>query len=193
MTHIPQKDGPEEIVYQGRIVEVVQQPMKIGEKSVTFESARRAPGVRLIIVDKNAKKIVLTKEFRTELEGYDYRLPGGKVFDKLKDYNDFLSSEEDIIKPATKKAIEETREETGIVTTKVVHFYTSINGATVTWDLLYFVVEEWTQADQQLELGEDISVEWKSFDEAKDIALSSLMSEDRSVAVLLKWLNSQKS
>ena len=192
MVDIPIKDGPEEIVFQGKIVEVVQQPMKIGEKSVRFESARRAPGVRLIIVDKSAQKIILTKEFRTELQGYDYRLPGGKVFDKLPDYNEFLSSNKDIIRPAAKKAIEETREETGLIATEAKHIHTSINGATVTWDLLYFVIEDWTQAEQQLELGEDINVEWKSYDEAKDIALSTSMSEDRSVAVLLRWLNNQK-
>lgn len=191
MADIPQKDGPEEIVFQGKIVEVLQQPMKIGEKSVRFESARRAPGVRLIIVDKAAKKIILTKEFRTELRDYDYRLPGGKVFDKLKDYNEFLSSEKDIVQPAIKKAVEEAREETGIIAANAQHIYTSINGATVTWDLLYFVIDDWAQAEQQLELGEDINVEWKSYDDARDLALTTAMSEDRSAAVLLRWLNCQ--
>lgn len=192
MAAIPIKDGPEEIVFQGKIVEVVQQPMKIGEKSVRFEFARRAPGVRLIVVDRSARKIILTKEFRTELQDYDYRLPGGKVFDKLTDYNAFLLSKKDIIQPATQKAIEEAQEETGVVAASAQHIYTSVNGATVTWDLLYFVIEDWTQAAQQLELGEDINVEWKTYDEAKKIALSASMSEDRSVAVLLRWLNNQK-
>ncbi len=43
-----------------------------------FETAVRSPGVRLIIVKDN--QMLITKEFRGELDDYDYRLPGGKVF-----------------------------------------------------------------------------------------------------------------
>jgi 8-oxo-dGTP pyrophosphatase MutT (NUDIX family) len=59
--------------------------VKICDQELVFEIARRSPGVRLIICDKD--KILLSKEFRKELKGYDYRLPGGKVFDTLKEYN----------------------------------------------------------------------------------------------------------
>ena len=73
-----QKDGPEEIVYKGKIFEVVRQPMKAGDAKVVFEIARRSPGTRLIIIKND--KILTSREFRTELDVYDYRLPGGKVF-----------------------------------------------------------------------------------------------------------------
>lgn len=58
--------------------------MKLGDKKTLFEKARRAPGVRLIIVKED--KILLTREYRDEIKSFDYRLPGGKVFDKLSDY-----------------------------------------------------------------------------------------------------------
>ena len=58
--------------------------MKLGDKKMTFEKARRAPGVRLLIIKKN--KILITKEYRDEIGEFDYRLPGGKVFDKLEEY-----------------------------------------------------------------------------------------------------------
>lgn len=43
-----------------------------------WEKVARAPGVRLILDDQKAGKILLTREFRRELGDYDYRLPGGK-------------------------------------------------------------------------------------------------------------------
>ena len=191
MADVPVKDGDEQIVFQGKIVEVVHQPMKIGDKSVSFEAARRSPGTRLIIVDTRKKQIILTKEFRTELNDYDYRLPGGKVFDSLNEYNDFLASGKDILEPAVERAKIEAKEETGIVANNARHIHTSVNGATVTWDLLYFVIDDWKRGKQQLEAGEDISVEWFDFAEASEIALSGAMHEDRSAAVLLRWLNVQ--
>lgn len=187
MPAVPKKNGPEDIFYQGKIVEVVKQPMKIGDKSVTFEFARRSPGTRLLIVDKKAKKILLTREYRNELDDYDYRLPGGKVFDSLDEYNQFLASGKDIVGPAIERAKIEAKEETGIIAKNPKHIYTSVNGATVVWDLLYFVIDDWEQSDQELEDGEDISVTWVSFEQAKKDALTH-MSEDRSVAVLLRWL-----
>jgi hypothetical protein len=59
----------ENIVYQGRILEIVQK--EVGGK--IFEIARRSPGVRLIILKDES--ILLTKERRHEYNGYDYRLP----------------------------------------------------------------------------------------------------------------------
>lgn len=189
MPDIALPDGDEEIVFQGKIVEVVHQPMKIGDAKKTFEFARRSPGTRLIIVDKDAKKIIVTREHRTEVDGYDYRLPGGKVFDTLAAYNEFLLSGRDILEVAAEQAKIEAREETGIKAESVEHAHTSVNGATMVWDLYYFVIKQWEQGDQQLEAGEDISIEWVDYAKTKELAISGQMSEDRSVAVLLRWLN----
>jgi hypothetical protein len=60
------------------------------------------------------------------------------------------------------------------------------------WDLFYFVISKWTQSNQELEAGEDISIEWVSFDQAREYALSGQISEDRSVAVLFRWLNGKQ-
>lgn len=189
MAPIPVIDGPEQIVFQGKIVEVVKQPMKIGSKTVEFEFARRSPGTRLIIVNNKEKKILVTKEFRSEHNDYDYRLPGGKVFDSLEEYNEFLSSGKDILIPATKQAKVEAKEEAGLEVKNIKHYYTSVNGATVTWDLYYFVIDDWEEKGQELGEGEDIEVMWINFEQAQKFAFSGSMSEDRSVAILLRWLN----
>jgi hypothetical protein len=47
--NIPEPASPERYVYKGFIISVVNQEMKIGKKKVTFEKARRAPGVRLLV------------------------------------------------------------------------------------------------------------------------------------------------
>lgn len=64
----------------------------VGEeiKNVKRTMVRRPPGIRALIVNKEKKQILLSKEFRYELNNWDYRLPGGKVFDSLNDYKKSL-------------------------------------------------------------------------------------------------------
>ena len=187
-TNIPTPKGEEKIVSRGNILELVQQDMQIGSKVVTFEKARRASGVRLIIISPD-NKILLSKEWRIELKDWDFRLPGGKVFDKLTDYNNFLSIKRDILKQAEEAAIKEASEEVGIVVKSLKHFHTSRCGATVEWDLYYFVVKDFSKNEiQKLEHGENIEVGWYTFKDAKEILLSGKVKEDRSVGVLLRFI-----
>ena len=51
----------EEVVAKGKIFELIQIKQEDGR---IFEVARRAPGVRIIIHDEAARKILLTKEYR---------------------------------------------------------------------------------------------------------------------------------
>lgn len=189
--NLPTPAEPEKIVYQGLIVEVVQQKMREGDKEKTYEFARRSPGTRLIIVSPD-QKVLLTKEYRPELKNWDFRLPGGKVFDSLTEYNEFLKSGGNILKPAMVAARREAEEEVGIRARDVAHFATSPCGATMRWDLYYFVVSKFTATAQKLGQGENIQTNWFSFDQAKDLALSGQISEDRSAAVLLRFLHTRK-
>ncbi|MBI2356702.1 NUDIX domain-containing protein [Candidatus Dojkabacteria bacterium] len=178
-----------ESMYKGKILEVVQQDMKIGDKQVTFEWARRSPGTRLIVLSKD-KRILLTKEFRREMNDWDYRLPGGKVFDTLTQYVEFLNSGKDILSVAKDAVEAEAAQEAGIEVKAVTHYHTSKNGATVEWDLYYFIATDYVELNdgQKLEVGEDIRVEWFTFDEAMDICLKGGFKEDRSLGVLLKFI-----
>ncbi|MBI5358912.1 NUDIX domain-containing protein [Candidatus Amesbacteria bacterium] len=91
---------------------------------------------------------------------------------------------------ALEAAKKEAREEVGIDPVEVKHIWTSVCGATVVWDLYYFVVSQFTKLESQSpEEGENIKPSWFSFGDAKKLALSGKMSEDRSVAVLLRFLN----
>ncbi len=185
----------QKVVYQGKIIEVVEEEVEIGGNMRTFEFARRAPGSRTIVIAKTGK-ILLSKEYRREANGYDYRLPGGKVFDTLSEYNAFLSQEPDearMAEIAEAGARKELAEEVGINKADMELLYLSRCGATVEWDLYYFVahVVDESLGEQQLEEGEDIMVEWVSRGRAKSIALDgSKFSEDRSAAVLLRYVES---
>jgi len=174
------------IKYQGRIIEVVEEQQQIPNtnKTKTFEFARRSPGVRAII--KKDNQILLSKEFRYELNEYDYRLPGGKVFDTLEEYKQHL--DDNLTNYASKAVIKECKEEVGLIAKNPKLLHISKAGATVIWDLYYFEVTEFAETSQELEEGEFITHEWKTFEEIKELCLDNKISEDRSLGVLFRYL-----
>src|SRR5690242_18723642 len=101
----------EDVIAKGKLFELVQTKHDDGR---VFEVARRAPGVRLIIADNAEQKVLLTREYRQELAEWDYRLPGGKVFDTLDDFEAFRNSGEDIIEAAKRQAVNEAQQEAGV-------------------------------------------------------------------------------
>lgn len=178
-------------VFSWKIVKIVHQDMKKWEKEITYERAERAPWVRLILIDSKGN-ICLTKEHRTELNGwawwFDYRLPGGKVFDTLEQYNQHKQDWSDIIDFAIKAAHIEAKEEVGATGSSVQHVHTSGCGATMWRDLYYFEMKDFTLWEQELDWMEHIEVLRYSEEEAKKLCLNGSMHEDRSVAVLLRYL-----
>lgn len=187
---LPIPSGEERIVYTGKIIEVVQQTLKVNQKEFIIEKVRRAPGVRLIILSPD-KKILLTQEYRMELKEWDTRLPGGKVFDSLEEYNMFLRSGQGIAAKAREAAMKEALEEVGLRISDMTYFALSHCGATVDWDLYYFVIENYKEnlSGQKLEPGENIKLTWVNLDEAGTLCLSGKITEDRSAMVLLRYLS----
>lgn len=184
--------GKSEVVFRGKLFEVEQTTQPDGR---VFEVARRAPGVRVIIADHGAKKVLLTREFRNELNNWDYRLPGGKVFDSLADYDAFRESGANILEPAAKKSNNEAAEEAGVDIKEVKFLSKSTLGATVEWDLYIFEATQWQpHADgQQLEAGEQIeSDNWVTFEEAEQMILEGHMQEERVALRLLQWLHQRQ-
>jgi 8-oxo-dGTP pyrophosphatase MutT (NUDIX family) len=183
------QNGPEKITYQGKIIEVVEKPVQMANgKTVIFESARRSPGTRIIIAKDG--KVLLSKEFRTEINGYDYRLPGGKVFDTLEEYNAFLKTNGNIEEKARAAIVKEALEEVGIAVTTVELLGISKCGATVEWDLYYFLATDFSETERRDSgEGEDITTTWVSIEEAKTMCLDGRMQEERSALMLLRYLS----
>jgi len=188
---LPRAIGPEEIAYQGKMIEVVHQRMQEGAKERTYEWARRAPGVRLIILQ--GEGILLSREYRPALQGWDLRLPGGKVFDSLVEYNDFIASRKDILSAAAAAARKEALEEVGMEAGEVEHFTTSPCGAMMEWDLFYFIVKNPVPAHRMPEQGEHIEPVWISLAEAEAACLKGEIREGRSAAALLQYFYSRKT
>ena len=183
----------EKVIAKGKIFELVQITQPDGR---VFEVARRAPGTRIIVHDQTTGKILLTKEFRQELGEWDYRLPGGKVFDTLDEYAAFRASGDDITKAAKQQAIREAQQEAGVEIATLDLYAKSVLGATVEWDLYVFETSDWqlNVEGQELEVGEKIEADqWVSYDEAKRRVLDGAVSEGRIALVLLRWLEENQA
>jgi len=176
----------EKIVFQWKIIKVVHQLVKIEDKEFVFEIAKRSPWVRLIICNRD--KILLTKEYRKELKGLDYRLPGGKVFDTLAEYN---KNKKNIKKYAPIAAKRECEEEVWLIPQDPILYHISTAWATIERDLYYYIVKKFKRHTkwQQLEVWEYIDVEWKTKKEILSLIKKWAMHEDRSVGVLLRYLS----
>jgi ADP-ribose pyrophosphatase len=181
-----------ETAYRGKMFEVVTWE---GKPGVLFEAAVRAPGVRLIIeTEKDGQKaLLMTKEMRREAGGWDFRLPGGKVFDSLDELDEHRESGHDIAPLAEAAARKEGQEEAGITGGE----YTSIGvakaGASVEWDLHYFIVTNAEIGEQELgddEAG-DIETVVLSAEEIFNKLAKREIQEGRSADVLWTWLQKQ--
>jgi len=176
--------------YKGRIIGVELEEKEINGKIVKFEKAVRSPGIRIIAYKDN--QVLLTKEFRYELNDWDYRLAGGKVVDKLEEY---LPIREDSVRlnEAVEEAVRrEAKEELGLDVKSMALFKKSTCGATVEWDLYYYTTNNFIeQTENNPDEGEQIEKMWVSFQEASNMCMNGKISEERSAIVLLNFLSKQ--
>ncbi|MGN1275615.1 MAG: NUDIX hydrolase [Floccifex sp.] len=155
-------------------------------KDLKYEMVRRPPGVRALIVKSD--KILLSKEFRYELHDWDYRLPGGKVYDSNEQFN--LSMKNNSITVDVENAlIKEIREEVNINVIDYELLHISKSGLTVEWDLYYFLIrrfEELQDGSIQKSEYEYINRCWVDFDTALDLCLNRKVSEGRSAFEIIR-------
>jgi 8-oxo-dGTP pyrophosphatase MutT (NUDIX family) len=175
--------GPldERKVFSGKLGEVVQTVLPSGQ---VLECFRRPPGVRLVIV--SAGKMLLTEEYRREAGHVDLRLPGGKVFDDKESFAEAVRTGR--LNEAVEKAVaREALEEVGILVSSPKLLTIAQAGATVEWDLYYFLVRDFSHAPggPAPEEGEDIVPRWLGPEEIVAAIRKGRMSEWRSVGVLL--------
>lgn len=180
------------VLFTGKYFEVFDQVVEYFEdgisKNYLIETVRRPPSIRALIVDLKSGKVLLTKEFRTELAGWDYRLPGGKVFETLEEFLSCVHSGQDIVPFADAKVDEEILEEAGVVVKSKQLYHKSITGVTIHWDIYYYAIYDFEQSVSQLCAAEFIIPEWVEIDKAKVMCFSGEISEERSAMVLLKYL-----
>lgn len=180
------KTRDEEIVFRGHLVEIVHTPNP-SDPNKYFEFARRGPGTRLMFVRDG--QMLVTREYRHELSAYDLRLPGGKVFDSLAEYEAAIGRGSPIVDLAEAGAMREASEEVGLRPSALEFWHRSVCGATVTWDLYFFVCRSWDAVGAHPEEGEDIEAQWLSFADVRRAALDGSMSEDRAALQVLRFIS----
>jgi hypothetical protein len=180
-----------EIVYQGKMFEVVRFEPKPG---VTFETAVRAPGTRLLVEYEKSGEfgLLMTRELRHDREGsvWDYRLPGGKVYDTLQDFNNAKENNNDLDTDTLKAAKLEAIQEVGVKDGDFSKINISKAGGSVEWDLHYFLVKDVQLGDQELEDHEqgEIEVTFLSIPEIFNKLKNGEIKEGRSAAVIWDYL-----
>ncbi len=178
-------EAKEEVVFEGRIFQLVQLHQPNGE---VWEVARRAPGVRLIVKNPNGT-FKLSREHRHELGKEDIRLAGGKVFDTLPEFSQFLQSKKDLSLAAQSAAIKEAKEELGLENIQSIKLIEKSNlGATISWDLYVFEISDFEVGDQQTHGMEQIEAIDLSKEQILDAIENGDFNEDRIVPILLRYL-----
>ncbi len=162
--------------------------------SKSYERAVRPPGTRLIL--KNSEwKYLINKEYRAEQWWFDYRLPGWKVFDDLESYLAVRHDEEKLLSSVIEWAKLEAKEEAGVDEINNIKIYNaSYAWASVEWTLYYVSGEIVSMSEQKLhwdELVHGIDVWFYSKKEIKDMISRSMIKEERSIAVLIKYLENE--
>lgn len=155
---------------------------------------RRPPGIRALIVNQEKKQILLSKEFRYELNEWDYRLPGGKVFDSLEDYKKSLEVG-DVLEHVEATVPKEVLEEVGLVVRNPKLLKVSKDGAGVIWDLYYYEIRDYEVSSDGPQLEENEVVDgfvWKSFEEIIELCIKKEIHEDRTVGMLLSYILEHK-
>lgn len=166
------------------------------KKLIKRKMVRRPPGVRALILNKNDnQKILLSKEFRYELDKWDYRLPGGKVFDTLDLYKEAIARN-DVQKYVDESVAKEVLEEVGLIVKSQKLLKISHDGAGVIWDLFYYEIKDYEESLDGAHLEENEFVEgyvWKSFDEIIKMCIEQKINEERTVGVLLSYILKHKN
>jgi len=163
-------------------------------KKVKRNIVRRPPGIRALIINKEEEKILLSKEFRYELNDWDFRLPGGKVFDNLEEYKKSLD-ENTVLENVEKTVPKEVLEEIGLIVKNPKLIKISKDGAGVIWNLYYYEITEYEKDSKGPRLEEDEVIEgfvWKSFNEIIELCANNQIHEDRTIAVLLTYILKNK-
>jgi 8-oxo-dGTP pyrophosphatase MutT (NUDIX family) len=189
-------NGEPKILAEGKLGAIVQFPMLVdsgkGYEAKMFERFVRPPGTRIIAIQDDT--IFLQKEHRLETSNeFDWRLPGGKVVDSFAEYKEYIGKEMPIEKilDAGKR---ELYEEAHLEAETVELLKKSSCGASVEWDLYYLIATQNKQVEHSHNEGEEIvDGQWFTFNEIKEMCDKGEIDEDRTVAVLYKYINSKSA
>jgi 8-oxo-dGTP pyrophosphatase MutT (NUDIX family) len=157
------------VVFEGRHFRVVREEVRLERGIETFEYVWRIDGAR--IVARDGGRVLLTREYRHEIGGYDWRLPGGK-----------LDREETPLQGAER----EFREETGFYGGSWQYLWSTTPDSTVRYRRHFFLVTSPSAGPDAPDPGEDLSAHWLPVATACEYALNGQVREEISALAILR-------
>lgn len=188
----------ETVLYSTRLFDIVDYKVEFCDgQQKTFQRLRRSPGIRILAQLED--KFLFTAEWRTENNSWDIRLPGGKIFETATEYKDFLKNYRNtaLIESGKDAAVKEFIEECGlkIQTQDLTYLETSVCGATVEWDLLYYFAKLTGKEEKVFHTspeGERTFILWLTIPQIKKLFLERAIQEDRTGAFLMRFFSTEK-
>lgn len=137
----------------------------------TFEYVWRRDGTRTIAINQDSE-ILLTKEFRFELQREDWRIPGGRLDDENE--------------PIIDAAKREFKEETGYTAKNWSYLWSSTPDSTVRYQRHFLLASDLTEGETSFDLGEEISAHWIPIDKVVEMAIKGGISEEISALSIIR-------
>jgi ADP-ribose pyrophosphatase len=168
---VDEGQGPDRPVYKGKNFVVYRTLVEVAPGRVEeHEYVWRSDGTRIVVLN-DTNEVLLTREYRHELQQEDWRIPGGKI---------------DPGEVPEEAARRELREETGYAAGELRYLWASTLDSTVRYRRHFYLATQVSLGSSHADPGESIVPHWLPLDEACDLALSGAISEEIAALALLR-------
>lgn len=160
-----------ELIYEGKVVKLFRETFKF-PKAVTERDTIKHPGAVVIIPQKENKKLILIKQYRSSINDWILEFPAGTI-----------ESNEEIVKCAKR----ELNEEISMEAEEIIEIGRQIPAPGFCDEIQYcFLAKKLKPCDCSCEEDELIEIVEMSCDEIKEAIINNQLIDAKSIAVFTK-------
>ena len=163
------------LIYKGRILELYQDTVQIGNGNVKKWDFIKHKGAAAIVPVLEDGRILMVKQYRHALDVDVYELPAGGR----------NSEEESFLDCATRELEEETGYKSKKELELLISLYTTVAFCNERIDI--FIADDLVKTEQNLDDDEKIEVEAYSLEELTDMVLSQKIVDSKTIAGLMSY------